>query len=453
MREVIPDEIQERESLIVNPAKTCQPIGAMYAAFGIHGCLPHSHGSQGCCSYHRMHLTKHFREPMEASSSSFTEGSSVFGGRANLTTALKNIFEVYDPEVVAINTTCLSETIGDDIPSILREVEIPEGTEVFHANTPSFVGSHITGFSNMVQAMAGNFAEEKEEVGTAINVIPGFVNPGDIREIKRILRLMEIESIVFPDQSGVADTPMTGNYEMYPAGGTRVSELREAGNSRATVALGAFASSEGAFELERECNVKLYILKMPLGIKATDEFIMRLVKLTGREVPRELEEERGQLVDILADTHHHFHGSTAAIFGDPDVVIAMTEFALSMGMEPKYILTGTPGKAFKETVEEMLAEAETEAEVVAGGDMFQLQQWLKQDPVDVLIGNSYGKLIAKTEDIPLVRIGFPILDRSVHSYLPVVGYKGAMRVVEKISGVLLDRLDRENPEDLTEFVL
>ena len=32
-----PKEINERKALTVNPAKTCQPIGAMYAALGIHG--------------------------------------------------------------------------------------------------------------------------------------------------------------------------------------------------------------------------------------------------------------------------------------------------------------------------------------------------------------------------------------------------------------------------------
>ena len=30
-------EIKERKALTINPAKTCQPIGAMYAALGVHG--------------------------------------------------------------------------------------------------------------------------------------------------------------------------------------------------------------------------------------------------------------------------------------------------------------------------------------------------------------------------------------------------------------------------------
>ena len=105
-------EVVERSALTINPAKTCQPIGAMYAALGVHNCLPHSHGSQGCCAYHRSTLTRHYREPVMAGTSSFTEGTSVFGGQANLLQAIETMFDVYGPEVIAVHTTCLSETIG-----------------------------------------------------------------------------------------------------------------------------------------------------------------------------------------------------------------------------------------------------------------------------------------------------------------------------------------------------
>lgn len=448
-----PESVTERESLVVNPAKTCQPIGAMYAALGINKCLPHSHGSQGCCSYHRMHLTRHFRDPVVASTSSFTEGASVFGGRSNLKTSLKNIFNVYAPEVVAINTTCLSETIGDDIPSIVREAEVPEGKTIIHASTPSYVGSHVTGFANMVQGMVKCVAEStEEETNGKINIIPGFVDPGDIREIKRITEAMGVPYIMLPDTSGVLDSPLTGKHEMYPPGGTTIEELKDAGNSKATLALGSFASADGAYELENKCVVDPYTLKTPIGVKATDEFIMQLVKLTGEEVPYQLEEERGQVVDIMADIHSHFHGKKTAIFGDPDLVIALTEFALSLGMEPTYVLTGTPGDLFEKEIEAMLEEAGVEGKVKAGGDLFELQQWIKNEPVDLLIGNTYGKFMAKEEDIPLVRIGFPILDRGVQTYLPVVGYRGAMRIIEKISGALLDREDRDTSYEELELV-
>ena len=94
----------------------------MYAALGVHGCLPHSHGSQGCCSVTTVSaLTRHYKEPVMAATSSFTEGSSVFGGQANLLQAVETIYAVYNPDIIAIHTTCLSETIGDDVNQIAQK--------------------------------------------------------------------------------------------------------------------------------------------------------------------------------------------------------------------------------------------------------------------------------------------------------------------------------------------
>ena len=178
MLNATPVDIEPRTRSRINPAKTCQPIGAMYAALGIHGCMPHSHGSQGCCSYHRSHLTRHFKEPVIATTSSFTEGASVFGGLANLTQALTNIFAIYNPEIVAVHTTCLSEVIGDDIPMMIKKAQdegiIPAGKTVIHANTPSFVGSHVTGFANMTTAMVRYLAREAPRGRCdQINLVPG----------------------------------------------------------------------------------------------------------------------------------------------------------------------------------------------------------------------------------------------------------------------------------------
>lgn len=454
MLELTPKEITERKGLMINPAKTCQPIGAMYAALGIHGCLPHSHGSQGCCSFHRMHLTRHFRDPIMASTSSFTEGTAVFGGKSNLEASIRNVFAIYNPDIIAVNTTCLSETIGDDIPSIIQGMDIPEGKIVIHANTPSYQGSHITGYSNMVKAIVHYLAEGNGTgINGRVNVLPGFVEPADMREMKRIAKLMKVPINLFPDTSGVVDAPNTGKYEMYPKGGTSIKDIKSAGHSMATIALGRFASEDGAFELQRKCHVKPFVLKTPIGIEATDAYIMQLMKLTGNDIPYELEEERGQLVDIMTDTHFQYHGKKVAIFGDPDIVIAMTEFCISLGMKPVHVLTGTPGDSFVKEVKGMLKAADIQGNVKALGDLFDLHQWMKNEPVDLLIGNTYGKYIARAEDVPLVRIGFPIMDRSVQPYFPIVGYKGAMRIIEMISSALLDRADRDCTDEDMELVM
>ena len=45
MLDLTPKKITERTALRINPCKTCQPVGALYAALGVHKCMPHSHGS------------------------------------------------------------------------------------------------------------------------------------------------------------------------------------------------------------------------------------------------------------------------------------------------------------------------------------------------------------------------------------------------------------------------
>ena len=451
-----PEKITERKALVINPAKTCQPIGAMYAALGIHGCLPHSHGSQGCCAYHRSALTRHYKEPVSASTSSFTEGASVFGGQANMMQAINNIFTVYDPEIIAVHTTCLSETIGDDLPQIKKKAEtegkIPKGKYVISASTPSYAGSHVTGFSSMVKSMA-QMAEPTGKKNGKVNVIPGWVEPADMEEIKRILSLIKVDSIVFPDTSGVLNAPLSGEYHMFPEGGTTVAELKSSGDSIGTLALGEWCSSDAARYLDTKHKVPCSVLDMPFGLKATDRFVDALRKVAGVTVPDEIAHERGQLVDLISDMHQYFYNKKVALVGDPDQLIAMTEFLVSIDMCPVYIVTGTPGKKFEKRIREITKEMPFEVNVKAKGDMFTLHQWIKNEPVDLLIGNTYCKYIARDEDLPFVRWGFPILDRQGHQYFPTVGYKGGLRLLEKILGVLLDRKDRDDPEEKFELVL
>jgi len=451
-------EIRERKALRINPAKTCQPIGAMYAALGIHGCMPHSHGSQGCCAYHRSQLTRHYKEPVVATTSSFTEGASVFGGMANLTTAMDNIFSIYDPEMIAVHTTCLSEVIGDDIPMIIEKAKtsgkIPEGKIVMHTNTPSFVGSHVTGFANQCESTVKYLSEKTGETKNTLNIFPGWVEPADMREMKRIAKMMGIEYILFPDTSDVLDTPQDGYYKMYPEGGTTIDELKASGDSYKTLALGPLASTSAATALEKKCGVPFEALDLPIGIGATDDFVNAMRLAADVTVPSELESERGRVVDLVSDMSQYLHEKKVAIYGDPDQMVSMCRFLVEIGMSPSIVITGTPGKKWEKKIKDICEPVNPNVEVRAYSDIHYLHQWIKNNPVDLLIGNGYGKFVAKAEpNLPFVRFGFPILDRVGHRNFPTVGYTGGMRLVEKITDAFFDLRDRIDPDEQVELVL
>jgi nitrogenase molybdenum-iron protein beta chain len=452
MLDYTPKEMAQRETLVINPAKICQPIGAILAYKGIHNCMPITHGSQGCSSYLRMMLARHYREPTLAATSSFTEDSVVFGGRENLKEAVDNVINVYHPDVLAINTTCSSETIGDDVNSFMEEIKEEEfydpKVRVVIASTPSYVGSHITGYDNAVKAIVQSFARKSKPNGK-LNIIPGFVDPGDIREIKRMLTIMGVPHIIFPDTTDVFDAPLSPDSGgLYPPGGTSIPDLIDTGNSRATIALGRTAGASGAVVLKGKFGIPAVVGPMPIGIRNTDTFVMSVSSLMGVPIPAEIEDERGRLVDMMTDAHPHFHAKSLAIFGDPDIVIGLLSLAVELGMNPVFALTGTPDKKFAEEVHKVAPSCEA---II--GDTFHLHQKIKNQPVDMLIGNSFGKLIARAEDIPLVRVGFPITDRANLHYFPIIGYAGAARLVEMIGNTFLERRDRDADDSHFEMIL
>jgi nitrogenase molybdenum-iron protein beta chain len=157
----------------------------------------------------------------------------------------------------------------------------------------------------------------------------------------------------------------------------------------------------------------------------------------------------------MSDMHQYFFGKRVALYGDPDQLVALSEFLVTLDMKPVYVVTGTPGKKFEERMAAVLGSAVPDAKVRqgAGADMYLLHQWIKQEKVDLLIGNTYGKYIARDEDIPFVRYGFPILDRVGHSYFPSVGYMGGVRLAEMILDALMDRQDRDALEEKFELVM
>ena len=301
--------------------------------------------------------------------------------------------------------------------------------------------------------MALQFAVKSETPNGKFNIVPGFVEPSDMAEIKDIVKTLGINPIMFPDTSNILNGPLTGKYAMFPKGGVSIDELKSCGDSLGSIGLGPLASADAVRALDTQFKVPCQVLDLPIGLLATDRFVDALRTAAGVCVPDSITRERGRLLDVISDMHQYLYGKRVALAGDPDQLVPLTEFLITLGMKPVYIVTGTPGKAFERKIKEVTARLGDEVKVKGPGDMYTLHQWIKNEPVDLLIANTYGKYIARDDDIPYVRFGFPILDRMGHSYFSTFGYRGALRLLEKILEVLLDRKDRDSSEVDFELVL
>jgi len=365
---------------------------------------------------------------------------------------------LYNPDIVAVNTTCLSEVIGDDLGQIIKkayeEKKIPAGKVVIHANTPSFVGSHVTGYANMTEAMVKYLAKKGEKRTNAVNLIPSFIEPSDMAEIKHIADEMEVRYLMYPDTCGVVNGPLDGRFHMYPRGGCTKESIAASGASASTIAFGYLGAQPAAKLLDTLCKVPFETLELPVGIAATDRYIDTLRKTAGVSVPRSLRTERGQLVDVLSDMCQYTYGKKVSLVGDPDLLAPLVEFLHDIGMKVLHVVTGTPcGKyRFEERIKEICGDDVT-VNAGLGNDMYMFHQLLQKDRPDLILGNTYCKYIARDMDIPLLRIGFPIYDRIGHSYQPVMGYRGGMNLLVSILNILMDRIDRDAEEEEFELIM
>ncbi|MFW6022229.1 MAG: nitrogenase component 1 [Halanaerobiaceae bacterium] len=435
----------------VNPCKMCMPMGAALALKGIEKSIMFLHGSQGCSTYIRRHIATHFNEPVDIASSSLTEKGTVYGGEDNLKIGLKNTIKLYNPDIIGIATTCLAETIGEDVDRISREFSEESGSEVklVPISTPGYGGSQYEGYYWTLRKILEHVCEESPGNGF-VNIIIGSMTPADIRKLKDILDSFSLRYILFPDISETLDGPTVKEYQKIPDGGTGLEEIKKMSGSTATIEFGRLldpAISPGKY-LEDRYGVPLYSLPVPIGLENTNILIETLAILSKNEPVCRLNAAKGRMLDGMIDSHKYNAEGRAAIFGQPELVYSVSKLCLENGIIPAVIATGSSLNKFKGLINENIEKCSYESVVVDDTDFEKIGEMVKEHDVNILIGNSDGKFIKEKQGIPLVRIGFPIHDHIGAQRKVNIGYEGSLTFLDEITNTLLDIKHDNYREDL-----
>lgn len=438
-----------------NACKLCKPLGACLAFRGIEAAVPFLHGSQGCATYMRRYIISHFREPMDIASSSLGEKQAVYGGGPNLKQGLKNVQTKYGARLIGVATTCLTETIGDDVPLLVREfrremAESNRGEEMpalVTVSTPSFSGTHMEGFHaavrSVVEQMAGGGPPTE-----SVNLLPGFVSPGDIRYLQEILEDFGLPGIVLPDISETLDGPAQDDYAKIPAGGTPLEDIRAMGRSRATLEFGRtlFPQETAGRFLENHFGVPWRPLGVPIGLRETDRLFQVLEELGDCPTPSYHGRERGRLLDALVDGHKYVFGKKAVVYGEEDLVVGLTAFLAEIGVRPVLCASGGHSGGFGEAIAAVTAGLLPEPPLVREGmDFYEIAEEAEALAPDLLVGHSKGYHLARRWGAPLIRVGFPIHDRFGGQRILHLGYRGAQSLLDRIINALLEKKQQDSP--------
>ncbi len=178
---------------------------------------------------------------------------------------------------------------------------------------------------------------------------------------------------------------------------------------------------------------------MPIGLTNTDTLLETVSEVSGKPIPASIEADRARLLDAMIDAHMYVTSMKVALYGDPDMLEGLVRFVAELGLNPRVVVTATDSKPWGDTMLALADELGLDTTFLMKSDLHELHKRIKAEPVDLLIGHSKGKFIAEDENIPLVRVGFPVEDRFGYHRRAVVGYRGAMALVDDIVNSFLSQ--------------
>lgn len=435
--------VESKKACTVNPLKMSMPLGASYAFMGLERCMPVMHGSQGCTSFGLVLLVRHFKEAIPLQTTAMNEATTVMGGYDNLEKAVLNIVKRAAPQVIAICSTGLTETKGDDVAGDLklireRHAEALQDTALLYVSTPDFMGAFQDGWARAVTGMVEQLvlpgAPKRDDL---VAILPGsHLTPGDLEEVREIVEAFGLEPVFLPDVSGSLDGHIPDQWLGTTIGGTPKSALAALSGAAHAFALGE-QMRPAAEALHARCGVPFTLFDRLTGLAATDAFVHALSQRSGRPVPAKLKRQRSQLVDAMLDGHFHFGHVRVALAAEPDLLWAAGSFLTEMGVELAVCVTTTASP---------LLERLPAAEVLIG-DLEDFERCAQAAGVDLLMTHSHGRQAAERLGKPLFRIGIPMFDRIGNAHVCHVGYRGTRSFVYAVGNLLIDQIPHHGPHD------
>ena len=424
-----------------NPQKNSPALGATLAYLGVNGLLALLHGSQGCSSFIRLQLSRHYKEPIPLNSTALLEDSVIFGGWEHLKKGIEVAADKYKPQIIGVMSSGLTETYGDDMVSALASLRLerPDLADmpIVLASTADYIGSMQEGYQRTVEALVSTLAghsmkgskeaisstdssgnpspNPSEDSELTIALLPGcHLTPGDVDELKEIVMDFGFKPITIPDLSISLD----GHAELEAApvvqGGTLLEDFQRLPKCKACLSFGLSMEKAGDI-LKDTYGIPHYNFPSLTGLMATDTFVLTLSKLSGKAVPEKLLRQRSRLLDTLADFHDQLGGLKIAIALEMDLLYSLGSCLVEVGAELTVALAASSAGIHKLSL----------PIPIEVGDLETLEERAGQSTL--IIANSNGRQAAGLLKIPHLRAGLPVFDRAGYPQKRWIGYEGTQQ--------------------------
>jgi nitrogenase molybdenum-cofactor synthesis protein NifE len=388
--------------------RTCKLFGVIRAVLGIKGALPLIHGPIGCYYHIKYLLSMRSSRSVRILSTEMDQNDVVFGGEDKLLQKIYEADEKYSPQLIAVLSSCASSIIGENIDKVLDNVRDNVNAELITISSGGFEGSQIEGYIECLTVLVDWMDKPTEEVNTrdgSVNLIGQYRGGPDLKILKEYFDKLDIE----------LNCVLTS--------GCTLSEIKKVPKAALNISMCEASGIEPCELMENRFNTPFLHETLPLGVKATANYLQEISKKLDREYVFAADEKRAkrQLQKYLP----YLKDKKAVVVAGATRAIALTEFLSELGMKPVLICLDFEGKYTNFKLDKIIKARKIDPVILKQPDYTEILRETKNLKPDMIFGGM-GEIGLSTElVIPLIDV--------MHGQEATFGFEGAIRIAKKIN--------------------
>ncbi|MDR1658105.1 MAG: nitrogenase [Deltaproteobacteria bacterium] len=421
------------------PRFTCALGGAYGAALAVFGAVPILHSGSGCgmANAHGLTYASGLNSggtigPTTTPCSGLIEEHVVFGGEDKLRRLIASTIELMKAELYVVISGCVPALIGDDVDSVVAEFK--DQAKVIHVKTSGFIGNGYLGYNMFLDSVIDGLLVKKEKTNKKLVNILGIAPnqhifwKGELAVIKRLLNSIGLEvNTLFTDFASL-------------------KALEAIPEASLNLVLNPWLGLEAAQKLYDRFGTPFeHFGYVPIGPKDTSAFLRRVgkkLKVPSKKIEAVIASEEQHVYRFMEYLTEMFmvampHSFTAVI-ADSRTVISLVRYgANELGWNPELaVVTDDPPLEQREQIQRLITtglEGTSVPRVLFDYDSHRIRLAMREQPLQVVLGSSLEKYIAKTEsEAHHLSVSYPTYDRLVvdRSY---AGFRGGIGLLEDMS--------------------
>jgi nitrogenase molybdenum-iron protein alpha chain len=361
------------------------------------------------------------------------EADVIKGGEEKLRKAVLHAEKEFRPAAIIVLNSCVPSLIGDDIDSILEDLQKQVSAKI--------VPIHCEGFKTKIQATAydavyhgvlRNLVDKEEHKGERYHT--DFEKVKIKYQLSRTVNLLNVSSMSRQDEVELVRLlkALDLNVRILPCY-AHPDDFEDAYEAALNVSICATHDDYFVEHIKAKYGVPFILRTIPIGISNTNKWILDIARFFGQEeeAQRLVDSEVKELEKVLGPYREALKGKRAFLTGGEIRILSTAELLHSLGLE----IMGLKGYHFDRYGEGLLDEIlkelpDSERAIfnVGSGQPFEQANLFLKDKPDIYVGHVGGNTTSAKLGIPV----FPLFGQQ-HNYM---GYLGVFEVAKRLTRIL-----------------